>query len=171
LLQVTAKSLGIISDDLAEMSRGRRARDIRLSTQEQQLLTSLVRLIGNLCYECQYNQDLLRTTLVPSSEKCDVTTTAGNDTRNALHVLLTCTTYATSCFTLREWGVIAIRNALQDNSRNQATVAELVAQDPVQSADLEHAGIRVKLDSKGKVSLSKIDEEQEKIAEVVDEDD
>jgi hypothetical protein len=174
LLQDTAKCLGIVTDDLAEKSVGRRARDIHLSDDDQKLLTSLVQLIGNLCYLCSYNQDLLRTTLVPQTIKA---ASNSNDCggaleapRNGLHVLLTCTTYATSCFTLREWGVIAIRNALEDNIGNQTIVAELVAQDPVQTADLEHAGINVKLDSKGKVTLSKIEEENPKI-EQVDNDD
>lgn len=83
---------------------------------------------------------------------------SSSETRNGLHVLLTCTTHATSCFTLREWGVIAIRNVLEDNALNQAVVEELMAQGPVESADLEQAGVRVQLDSKGKVSLSTIDE-------------
>ena len=174
LLQDTAKALGIVTDDLAEKSVGRRARDIHLSADEQRLLTCLVQLVGNLCYNCPYNQDLLRTTLVPPTIK---TTSDSNESsttmetpRNGLHVLLTCTTYSTSCFTLREWGVIAIRNALEDNVGNQTIVAELVAQDPVQTADLEHAGIKVKLDSKGKVTLSKIDEENPKIEEVDNDD-
>jgi hypothetical protein len=174
LLQDTAKSLGLVTDVLAEKSVGRKARDIHLSCDDQKLLTCLVQLIGNLCYNCPYNQDLLRMTLVLPTTKTPTTEREIRDgsssnpnngpdtTRNGLHVLLTCTTYATSCFTLREWGVIAIRNALENNSRNQAVVTELVAQDPVQSADLENAGIRVKLDSKGKVSLSKIDEENQK---------
>jgi hypothetical protein len=169
ILQSVAISLGVVTDALAEQANGHRTRDIRLTTDDKKLLTSLVRLIGNLCYGCRQNQELLRTTLVPRSsnytkiqgrEESFASSVGVAETRNGLHVLLTCTTYATSCFTLREWGVIAIRNALEGNAENQAVVAELVAQDPAQSADLEHAGIKVKLDSKGKVTLSRIHEDE-----------
>lgn len=171
VLQETAKSLGTILDDLAGKYEGRRARDIYLEHDAQKLLISFVRLIGNLCFRCPQNQNLLRTTLVPPTTRTTPSQPSkvqddsvsinggggGGEPRNGLHVLLSCTTYATSCFTLREWAVIAIRNALEDNSGNQDLVAELVAQDPVQTADLENAGIRVQLDSKGNVSLKKLD--------------
>jgi hypothetical protein len=185
VLQETAMSLGRIIDDLAEKSEGKRARDIHLEQDAQKLFVSFVRLIGNLCFRCPPNQNLLRTTLVPPTIKSAARTTTtpstpqqqqpnqsqeddvdshpssgggGSDKpRNGLHVLLSCTSYATSCFTLREWAVIAIRNALEDNEGNQDVVAELVAQDSVQTADLETAGIRVQLDSKGNVSLKKLD--------------
>jgi hypothetical protein len=48
-------------------------------------------------------------------------------------------------------------------AKNQVEVAELVAQDPVQSADLENTGIRVKMDSEGKVTLAKINGDMDKI--------
>ncbi|KAG7370795.1 hypothetical protein IV203_019365 [Nitzschia inconspicua] len=162
LVQECAKYLGNITDMLAEQVSEKRARDVRLTATEQHLLTSLVCLIGNMCHKSKQNQDLLRLTVVPP--KLDIKSndrTNSGEARNGLHTLLSCTAYATSCFTLREWGVIAIRNALEANLENQAVVAELVAQDPVQSADLEHAGIRVTLDVKGQVSLSKIDADKE----------
>jgi len=167
VLQESVKSLGIVLDDLAEQSVGRKARDIHLTNDDQRLLIALVKFVGNLCYKCKPNQDLLRTTLVPPAKKTvprvdtvreEEKDSSSSETRNGLHVLLTCTTHATSCFTLREWGVIAIRNVLEDNALNQAVVEELMAQGPVESADLEQAGVRVQLDSKGKVSLSTIDE-------------
>eukprot|EP00536_Pseudo-nitzschia_multiseries_P008595 jgi/Psemu1/296981/fgenesh1_pm.220_\ len=167
ILQESAKSLGVVLDDLAEKSVGRKASEIHLSDDDQRLLIALVKFVGNLCYKCKYNQDLLRTTLVPPVKKAvqRVETVEKKDnashsseTRNGLHVLLTCTTHATSCFTLREWGVIAIRNVLENNPNNQAVVEELMAQGPVESADLQQAGVRVQLDSKGKVSLSTINE-------------
>jgi len=169
ILQESTKSLGVVLDDLADKSNGRKAREIKLTRDDQRLLISLVKFVGNLCYGCKHNQDLLRTTLVPPTkplvpkveavdENENSETSSGSaGTRNGLHVLLTCTTHATACFSLREWGVIAIRNALEENTGNQEVVKELMAQGPVQSADLEQAGVRVQLDSKGKVSLSKID--------------
>lgn len=172
VLQESAKCLGVVLDDLAEKSEGRKARDIKLSEDDQKLLTSLVQFVGNLCYGCKDNQDLLRTTLVPrakpllprveepTASEDSATTSNGIDIRNGLHVLLTCTTHATACFTLREWGVIAIRNVLEDNTENQSVVKDLMAQGPVESADLEEAGVRVQLDSKGKVSLATIDEKE-----------
>jgi hypothetical protein len=162
LLQQSAKMLGTVTDDVSRKSEGKKTRDVRLSTHEQQLLTNLVTLIGNMCFKNKHNQDLLRNTLVPrplgddDHEQDEHATQA----RNGLHVLLSCTTHATYCFTLREWGVIAIRNALEDNPENQAMVSELDAQNPVQSAALEGSGIKVNLDSKGKVSLSRIDESE-----------
>jgi hypothetical protein len=59
---------------------------------------------------------------------------------------------------LREWGVIAIRNVLENNTQNQQVVAQLEAQKPVQSAALDRAGIRVSLDQQGKVNLSTLEE-------------
>ncbi len=169
ILQEAAKCLGVVLDDLAEHSVGRKAREIKLSEDDQELLISLVQFVGNLCYGCKHNQDLLRTTLVPrfkpllprveeAGEPEDSATADGAELRNGLHVLLTCTTHATACFTLREWGVIAIRNVLENNTENQAVVQNLMAQGPVESADLHEAGMRVQLDSQGKVSLATIDE-------------
>jgi ataxin-10 len=170
ILQESAKSLGVVLDDLTEKSVGRKARDIQLTKDDQRLLISLVQFVGNICYGCKHNQDLLRTTLVPltkqmvprveETSECENSTTSSgsNEMRNGLHVLLTCTTHATACFTLREWGVIAIRNVLENNPENQSVVENLMAQGPVESSDLDEAGVRVQLDSKGKVSLSTIDE-------------
>lgn len=170
ILQDSAKFLGIMVDDLAERSFGKKARELKVSEDDQKLITSLVRLLGNLCFRCRDNQDLMRTTMVPmpttkTKSKPDAESRNGNGaadkSRNALHVLLSCTSFATSCFTLREWTVIAIRNVLEDNSYNQQVVAELEAQNPVESAALHHAGVRVSLDNKGKVSLSTLNENQD----------
>jgi hypothetical protein len=170
ILQESAKSLGVVLDDLTEKSVGRKARDIQLTIDDQKLLVALVQFVGNICYGCKHNQDLLRMTLVPRTKQlvprveeaseCEnsATSSDSNEMRNGLHVLLTCTTHATACFTLREWGVIAIRNVLENNSENQSVVENLMAQGPVESSDLDEAGVRVQLDSKGKVSLSPINE-------------
>jgi hypothetical protein len=162
LIRRSALILGTLVDELSRRSAGVKARDLMLSSEEQQWMLSLVRLLGNISYNCRDNQDRIRNTLVPprsiSTSTTETVHTAVVETRNALHVLLSCTSFATSCFTLREWGVIAIRNILRDNDENQAVVAALHAQNPVQSTVLEEAGIRVKLDQDGKVALSTIRE-------------
>lgn len=170
LLQDVAKYIGFAVDDMAQQSNGRRARDISMNSNKQRLLTGSVQLIGNVVYHCRLTQDLLRTTLVPQINGVgELETSKENEKamegpRNGLHVLLSCTACATSCFTLREWTVIAIRNILEENTENQAVVAELVALDPVQSANLEHLGLNIKLDSKGKVTLSPLEEETQEDA-------
>lgn len=168
ILQDAAKNLGFIVDNLAARYVGKKARDVVLTPNEQSLMTTLVQLIGNLVHRCPSNQNILRCTLVPPHpggvgvSAAAATATAGTEgskartaIRSGLHVLLSCTSYSTSCFSLREWAVLAIRNVLENNTENQRVVAELIAQDPVKSADLEHLGINVKLDTTtGKVSMA-----------------
>lgn len=161
LLRSASTLLGSMVDDLTDRSAGLKARDLKLSPEEQQWMVSLVRLLGNICYHCRLNQDRLRMTLVPPSKASLSPTTTSNLERNAIHVLLSCTAFATSCFTLREWGVVAIRNILHENEANQSVVAALEAQDAIQSAALDQAGVRVNLDKKGNVSLSTLDEDKE----------
>ena len=172
ILQEAIKSLGVMLDDLAGKSVGRKSSDIHMTKDDQRLLVSLVQFVGNFCYKCRHNQDLLRMTIVPretelidgrdeGSEKNSESSSDKNTNvvmRNGLHVLLSCTTHATACFTLREWGVIAIRHLLEDNSENQAVVEELMAQDTVQSAELQQAGVQVQMTPKGNFSISPIDE-------------
>jgi hypothetical protein len=160
LLQDASKQLGLIVDDLKERSFGKKAREVKLSQEEQNFLTALVHLLGNMCFRCRFNQELMRTTLVPPATKKEDDTKT-DSSRNALHILLSCTSYTTSCFTLREWSVIAIRNILENNTENQEVVARLDAQNPIQSAVLDSAGVRVNMDSKGNVSLTPLDEIEE----------
>ena len=172
ILQEAIKSLGVMLDDLAGKSVGRKSSDIHMTKDDQRLLVSLVQFVGNFCYKCRHNQDLLRMTIVPKEieliDGCDEGSKENSESssdkntnvvmRNGLHVLLSCTTHATACFTLREWGVIAIRHLLEDNSENQAVVEELMAQDTVQSAELQQAGVQVQMTPKGNFSISPIDE-------------
>ena len=156
ILQQSAQVLGKLVDDLTLKNLGVKAREMKISNEEQSLITVLVQFLGNLCYKCRHNQDLMRTTLVqPRLDKA----TEGANERNALHVLLSCTTFSTCCFTLREWSVIAIRNVLENNAENQHVVADLDAQSAVQSAALQSAGVQVQLDQHGKVSLSTLKED------------
>ena len=163
LLQLSARLLGVLVDELTERSFGIKARELKISEEEQKLVTALVRLQGNMCFNCQHNQDLMRTTLVAPAKNPSMSenTKKSDESRNALHVLLSCTAFATACFTLREWSVIAIRNALENNSSNQQVVASLDAQNPIQSTALDQAGVRVTMDQHGKVSLETLNEDEE----------
>ena len=130
-----------------------------MADEEKNGITALVQLVGNVCFQCRQNQDLVRSTSVPvpiqmiSSDG----TPAEVEERNALHVVLSCTSLAHTCFTLREWAVIAIRNLLDNNELNQAVVAKLEANQPVQSAELGDLGIKVNLDPKGNVTVEPTD--------------
>lgn len=136
---------------------------LHLSSEEQLLLTLFVRCIGNFCFQCRPNQDMMRLTLVPrcAPSSSNIQGEAGSqpakvrngDGRTALHVVMSCTSFGVACFTLREWAVVALRSMLQDNERNQELAAQLEAEQPVQTAELDDMGIRVDIDSAGKVSV------------------
>jgi hypothetical protein len=115
-----------------------------------------VRVIGNLCFQCPYNQNALRGTRI-------------DEQRNGLHVLLSVSSLACNrlslstsggCCFLREWTVVAIRNVLEQNPDNQAIVAELEARAPVQSETLQELGIRLELDPRrgGTVSVTNVEQ-------------
>jgi ataxin-10 len=143
--------LSRIVDSLLELNEGKSARELTLSEEDQRWITLLVRLLGNLCFRCRPNQDQLRSIQVPQS--------TDSTTRNGLHVLLSCTSLASGCFTLREWALVAIRNALEDNVENQAVVQALEAQQPLQSAPLDRMGLRVDMDRRGQVKVVPKDDE------------
>jgi hypothetical protein len=154
LLRESALDLGRVNDHLSINNTGKKSREMTMLDEERQIVTVLVRLLGNLCFGCRQNQDLLRTTLVPSTHP-DINIQAPE--RSALHVLLSCTSFSHTCFTLREWAVVAIRNVLDNNEANKAEVAKLEGQQPVQSAELNNMGIRVELDPRGKISVVPLD--------------
>ena len=137
----------------------------KLNETDQCRITASVRVVGNLCYQCGHNQDLLRLTSIPyciptSDQQNNMCGSSEHMDRNGLHVLLSTTCMSYACFTLREWAVVAIRAALEGCPQNQAIVAELEAQSSMNSSDLENMGIRVDLDaSKGKVSVSQMSDE------------
>jgi hypothetical protein len=133
LVPTVALDLGIVVDSLSASKQGRNARELVISNQEQRQITGLVQLLGNVCYRCRFNQDLVRTTRVPGlSGGCHSCVAH----RTALHVLLSCTSLSHGCFTLREWAIVALRNVLEGNEANQALVQQLEAQEPKQSAEL-----------------------------------
>lgn len=135
-------ALANLDQTLMARTEGLRKRDIQISSEEQEELIALVRVIGNVCHKCKPNQDKLRVPIVSTLE------------RNGLHVLLSSTSYATSCFTLREWAVVAIHNVLEDNSDNQQVVAELQAQEAINSPTLGRSGVQVDLAKDGTVNIS-----------------
>ena len=155
LLQQTAQDLGRHMDIITIRNNGLKAREMNMTEEEQRTVTVLVRILGNLCYHCRRNQDLLRNTIVPFTMPSQQQ--QQQQQRNAIHVLLSCTAFSHCCLTLREWVVIAIRNAFEDNESNQAVVAQLEAQQPVQSAALTDMGIRINLDQRGTVSVAPLD--------------
>ena len=122
-------------------------RQVLLHKDEQETIIGLVRLIGNLAFHCRRNQDLIRTIMVP---RCP---TGESDMRSAFHVILSTTSLSHSCFTLREWGLVAIRFLVENNEENQQVLAALEAQQPVQSAELQSMGITVEMSAKGVVNI------------------
>eukprot|EP00978_Attheya_sp_CCMP212_P017833 scaffold48084_cov61-Attheya_sp.AAC.2 len=157
--------LGKLVDALTVKTRGKKARELRLETDEQQYMTGYIRLIGNLCYQCKSNQDMLRQTQVPivnvvsnDEEPSSSSKTSDAVVRTGLHVLLTCTSFSFGCFTLREWAIVAIRNALDRNNANQDVVEKLEAQQALDSPELQNAGVKVNMDKTGKVSVHKRDD-------------
>jgi hypothetical protein len=126
-----------------------------MSEDEQRSIVGLIRLLGNVCYRCRKNQDLIRQTIVPlSALPADVS--GLNNTlhqRTALHVLLSCTSFSYGCFTLREWAIVALRNVLEGNEANQELVEKLEAQEPLQSAELEKMNLRVDMNRQGEVRI------------------
>lgn len=158
VIRGACNDLGMLIDSMSRRNVGRKNRDFIVHDEEKRFMTSLVRLLGNICFRCKANQDLVRLTAVPS--RIQMVSASREEERNGLHVVLSCTSLSHACFTLREWAVIAIRNLLDSNELNQAVVAELEANQPIQSAELESLGIRVDLDSKGNVSVAPAQEKE-----------
>lgn len=158
--------LGVLVDKLGIENRGINARELKIEESDQHLVTTIVQLIGNICYRCPENQDLVRKTNVPipnaSNGNVEEYTqlpskesgASNNGVRNGLHVLLSCTSFAYGCFTLREWAIVAIRNVLEGNEENQKQVEELEAQQALETPELQKLGMKVNLDKRGQVSVT-----------------
>ena len=171
LIQDVALDLGAIVDSLSATNQGRNARELVVSDVEQRRIIGLVQLLGNVCYRCRQNQDLMRQTLVPFPPLPSSGTTVCDSCmeRTALHVLLSCTSFSYGCFTLREWAIVALRNVLEGNEANQVLVEQLEAQQPMQSAELEGMGLRVDMDPDGKVRVVPTEEANAKDSSRADE--
>jgi Spinocerebellar ataxia type 10 protein domain len=154
LIQDVALDLGLLVDTLNESHLGTKAREIKLTEDQQRWITTYVGLLGNCCFRCRTNQDAIRAIMVPINHSESIL--SDDDKRNertALHVLLSCTSLACGCFTLREWTILALRNALEENLENQALVRELEVQQSLHSPELEKMGFKVNVDERGKVNL------------------
>lgn len=155
LLSDTVVELGALVDKLSVGNRGVKARELVIDSNDQRLAVVLVRLIGNMCYNCVSNQDLVRETPVPFSDSipAPVSDDGSVIVRSGLHVLLSCTSFSYGCFTLREWALVAIRNVLDDNKQNQEVVAQLEAQKTVDTPELNKLGVKTVIDEQGKVRV------------------
>lgn len=162
ILSNIVKELGRLVDLFGIENRGINARELKIDEGNQHLVTSIVRLIGNLCYRCKENQDHIRHIAVPVpkhsegnvQEYTQFSKAAVSVERNGLHVLLSCTSFAYGCFTLREWAIVAIRNALEGNLGNQKIVEELEAQQTLDTPELQRLKVKVDLDKRGNVRVN-----------------
>eukprot|EP00252_Welwitschia_mirabilis_P000919 TRINITY_DN10910_c0_g1_i1.p2 TRINITY_DN10910_c0_g1~~TRINITY_DN10910_c0_g1_i1.p2 ORF type:complete len:198 (+),score=43.05 TRINITY_DN10910_c0_g1_i1:1057-1650(+) len=66
---------------------------------------------------------------------------------NGIFVLLQqCIVDASNPF-LKEWGLWALRNLLEDNKENQNEIADLQLQDSVNTQDIKQMGLKIEIDS------------------------
>ena len=170
------KDLGRILDVALALNKGKKAREMELSQDDQQTAIVMVRLLGNIIYQCRYNQDILRITSIPIEEESfdSNSTTSSNATpppqnthsevpfeRTGLHVILSATSLAPVCFTLREWCIVAIRNATENNAANIETVRRLEANQVLSDTpELRQMGVKIDLDEHGKVQISRRDKDE-----------
>jgi hypothetical protein len=133
---------------------GKNARDLYLSPQEQHSAIVSTRLIANMVYQCRYNQDILRIIPIPFAKHPSVTA----ERRVGIHVVLSMTSLAPTCLSLREWCIVAIRNAVENNEANAEAVRLLEAQNTLgDTPELRRMGVKVNMDAKGKVRVQKRD--------------
>jgi hypothetical protein len=162
LLSSCCKDLGRILDRALSTNAGLKAREMTLSPQDQQTAIVMIRLIGNIVYQCRYNQDLLRVTPIPVLAEVDQSVIASFTNsefpieRTGLHVLLSATSLAPACFTLREWCIVAIRNAVEGNDANAETVRQLEANQVISDTpELRQMGVKIDMDAKGNVQVKR----------------
>ena len=146
LLKSTVLQLGSLLDELAIRNQNVLSRELKILEKEQRVLVNSVRFIGNVCYQCPCNQNLLREVTVSKE-------------RTGIHILLSTTAYSQACFTLREWAVVAVRNVLENNLENQKLVEQLEAKQPIQTGALQNLGMKVSLGKNGEVSVKPISED------------
>lgn len=167
---VLGRETFIISNSCRELARildrnsYRTARELKLDAQDQQTAVVNVRLIGNLVYQCRHNQDLLRIAPVPvQNSRDDPSLESKRDDqtqRTGLHVLLSMTSLSPACFTLREWTIVAIRNAVEGNDASAELIHKLKANEDraVDTPELRNLGIQVGIDPNGNARVSRRNE-------------
>ena len=165
LISSCCKDLARILDNALAKNSGKKAREMELSPQDQQAAIVMVRLIGNMIYQCRYNQDVLRITPIPvlvvannnddKSASLNATPPNGMQVeRTGLHVILSATSLAPACFTLREWCIVAIRNAIEGNAANAETCRRLEANQALgDTPELRKMGVKIDLDDNGNVQV------------------
>jgi hypothetical protein len=166
LLRDVILDLGNIVDRMGLENKGVNARQLKISDDDQMQITNAVRYVGNVCFQCTKNQDIVRETIVPIpyesysnvQQYSHLPINDASCVRNGLHVLLSCTSFAYGCFTLREWSIVAIRNVLDGNETNQQIVAELEAKQALDTPELQRVGIKLELDKRGNVKVTPRDE-------------
>ncbi|KAL7569290.1 hypothetical protein ACA910_016837 [Epithemia clementina (nom. ined.)] len=149
MMQELAMDLAQVYDSVAGACHGTNSRAVSLSQDEQAALIGLVRVIGNMSFQCRCIQDIVRTTKAPRHDDID----RKSCNRSALHLVLSTTSLSHTCFSLREWCLVAIRYLVENNDANQQVLVELEAQQPVQSPELQSMGVRVALNPNGNVQL------------------
>lgn len=168
--------LGRILDAALASNAGKKARELRLSARDQRTAIVMVRLLGNLVYQCRYNQDLLRITPIPMPANTvpDATAASSASTSNdrndagesgavpsertGLHVVLSATSLAPACFTLREWCIVAIRNAVEGNAANAETIRRLETNQALgDTPELRRMGVKIETDERGNVQVMRRD--------------
>ena len=166
---VLGRETFIISNSCQELARildqnsNRTGRELQLDAQDQQTAIVNVRLICNLVYQCRHNQDLLRIAPVPIQNRMNEPSLESRDDqtqRTGLHVLLSMTSLSLACFTLREWTIVAIRNAVEGNDASAELIHKLKANEnkALDTPELRNLGIQVGLEPNGKVRVSKRNE-------------
>jgi Spinocerebellar ataxia type 10 protein domain len=162
-LDYIISALAIILDDWHARGQGKRSRDAPIMTDDQQrFLINAVRLLGNLTYQCPQNQNALRSSSVRITTPKHSNNGVDDDDRNGLHILLSTTGLAMSCFSVREWGIVAIRNALENNPANQAVVERLQAERAVQTTALDDMGLQINISKDGKATVTPKTEQQQR---------
>jgi hypothetical protein len=170
------KDLVHVMDDTTQRVMGptsvnasKRSRDMVMSANDQAWIKLIVQLVGSLCYKCRTCQDQLRqvelevdfkTTNKSSTSTGSVVDSDDDSVRlpskkNGVHVLLETTTMSPACFGLREWAVVAVRYALEDNLENQQILEKLSPQQALMTPELSSLGIdSLKIDGDGKVRVA-----------------
>jgi hypothetical protein len=100
----------------------------------------------------------LRSTIVLPSADLNGGNTCGEIvSRTGLHVLLSATSLGPACLTLREWCIVAIRNAVENNEANVEMVRRLEASEVLEGRPLRNLAVKFDLDEKGNVRVQKRD--------------
>lgn len=96
-----------------------------LLNQEKCKILTTIRFITNLCYKCSIHQNILCEE-IPTLNLSSVTGDNATIAITGMYLLLSCTSLSLSFGVgIREWSIVAIRNAMEDNVEIQKIVAEL----------------------------------------------